>query len=64
MGPPLTSLAKVRFNLAPDISHAEEDSNTWDSEWAYKLVLFARDEIFQLRACNGKYIPVALMYAN
>jgi len=52
MGPPLTSLAKVRFNLAPDISHAEEDSNTWDSEWAYKLVLFARDEIFQLRACN------------
>ena len=54
MGPPLASLAKAKFALAPDSHHVVMDED--DSEecmFAYKLLLFARDEIFQMKGCQG-----------
>lgn len=54
MGPPLASLSKARFSLAPDTHHAPvEDDESEDNQYAYKLLLFAREELFEMQGCQG-----------
>jgi hypothetical protein len=56
MGPPLASLAKAKFSLAPDSHHAVvDDEDSDECQFAYKLLLFARDEIFQMKGCQGTH---------
>jgi len=54
MGPPLASLAKAKFALAADVHHVpREEEDSQDNRYAYKLLLFAREEIFQMEGCQA-----------